>query len=78
MFACPVLGLIFITFLAAVDELPSVDAFSCNEQFCPLLEAVWVTEHHLSQRSSTARVVNNVLEEKAFLFFWYSFLLNDM
>lgn len=55
----------FITFLATVDELPSVDAFSCNEQFGPLLEAVWVTENHLSQGSSTAGVVNNVLEEKA-------------
>lgn len=69
MFACPILGLICITFLAAVDELPSVDAFSCNEQFCPLLEAVWVTEHHLSKRSSTAGVMNNVLEEKAIFFF---------
>lgn len=68
MFACPALGLIFITFLAAVDELPGVDAFSCNEQFCPLLEAVRVTEHHLRQRSSTARVMNNVLEKQAFDF----------
>lgn len=66
MLPCPILGLNYITFLPAVDELPSVDAFSCDEQFCPLLEAVWVTEHHLSQGSSTAGVMNNVLEEKAF------------
>jgi len=55
-----------------------VDAFSCNEQFSPLLEAVWVTENHLSQGSSTAGVVNNVLEEKVVLFLCNIPSLDDM
>lgn len=41
-----------------------MDSLSCNEQLSPLLEPVWVTEHHLCQRSSTARVVNDVLHSR--------------
>lgn len=50
-----------ITFLATIDKLSSVDAFSSNEQLCPLLEAVWITESHFSQRCTTSRVVDNIL-----------------
>ena len=50
-----------LTLLAAVDELSSVDALSSNEEFCPLLEAVWVTESHLGERCTTAGVVDDVL-----------------
>lgn len=53
-----------LTLLAAVDELACVDSLSCNEQLSPLLEPVWVTENHLCQGSSTARVVNDVLESR--------------
>lgn len=55
-----------ITLLAAVDELAGVDPLSCNEQFCPLLKPVWVTESYFSQRSPTAWIVNNILGEKAY------------
>ena len=41
-----------------------MDALSSNEELCPLLEAVWVTEGHLGQGSATAGVVNNVLQNK--------------
>lgn len=49
------------TLLATVNELPSVDALSSNEELCPLLEAVWVTEGHLGQGSATAGVVDDIL-----------------
>lgn len=38
-----------------------MDALSSNKELCPLLETVWVTERHLGQGSTTARVVDNVL-----------------
>lgn len=50
------------TLLATVDELAGMDALSCDEEFCPLLEAVWVTEGHFGQGSTTARVVDYVLQ----------------
>jgi hypothetical protein len=50
-----------LTLLAAVDELSGVDALSSNEEFCPLLEAVWVTESHLRKGCTTAGVVDDVL-----------------
>lgn len=53
----------FLTFLATVDELSGVDALCSNKQLRPLLESVGVTESHLGQGSTTARVVDNVLRE---------------
>lgn len=52
-----------LTFLAAVDELSSVDALSSDEELRPLLEAVWVTEGHFGQGSTTARIMDNILSE---------------
>lgn len=51
----------FLTFLATIDELSSVDSLSSNEKLCPLLESVWITEDHFGQGSTTTRVVNDVL-----------------
>lgn len=50
-----------LTLLAAVDELSGVDALSSDEELCPLLEAVWVTEGDFGQGSTTAGVVDNIL-----------------
>ena len=50
-----------LTLLAAVDELSSVDALSSDEQLCPLLEAVRVTEGHFGQGSTTAGVMDDIL-----------------
>lgn len=52
-----------LTLLATIDKLSGVDAFCSNEQLCPLLEAVWVTESHLGQRSTTAGIVDNILRK---------------
>lgn len=51
-----------VTLLATEDELAGVDALSCDEQLSPFLEPVRVTEDHLSERSSTARVMDDVLK----------------
>lgn len=40
-----------------------MDTLSCDEEFSPLLETVWVTESNLGQGSTTARVVDDILEE---------------
>lgn len=50
-----------LTLLAAIDELSSVDALGSNEELCPLLEAVWVTERHLGEGCTTAGVVDDIL-----------------
>lgn len=52
-----------ITFLATEDELASVDALGCDEQLGPFLEPVGVTKDHLSEWSSAARVMDDVLKE---------------
>ena len=51
-----------LTFLSAVDELPGVHAFGGDEQFLALLVAVGVAEVHDGERSTTARIVDDILE----------------
>ena len=51
-----------LTFLSAVDELTGVHAFGCDEQFFAFLVPVGVAEVHDGERSTTARIVNDVLE----------------
>lgn len=52
-----------LTLLAAVDELSGVDALSCDEELCPLLEAVGVTESYFGQGGATAGVMDDILRE---------------
>lgn len=52
-----------LTLLATVDELSSVDTLSCDEELSPLLETVWVTESNLGQGSTTAGVVDDILDK---------------
>lgn len=52
---------ISLTLLAAVDELSSVDALSCDEELSPLLETVWVTEGHFGQGGTATGVMDDVL-----------------
>lgn len=49
------------TLLATVDELSGVNALCGDEELCPLLEPVRVTEGHFGQGGATAGVVDNVL-----------------
>lgn len=51
-----------LTLLAAVDELSGVDTLSSDEELCPLLETVWVTEGNLGQGGTTAGVVDDILK----------------
>lgn len=51
-----------LTFLATVDELSGVDTLSSDEELCPLLETVWVTEGNLGQGGATAGVVDDILK----------------
>jgi hypothetical protein len=50
------------TFLSAVDELTGVHAFGGDEQFFALLVAVGVAEVHDGERSTTARIVDDILQ----------------
>lgn len=66
-----------VTFLATEDELAGVDALSSDEQLGPFLEPVRVTEGHLGKWSSTAGVMNDVLNKtEAFFFFKKGFSFN--
>ena len=49
------------TFLATVNELSSVHPLSGDKRLLAKLVAVWVSEDHPGQRSSTPRVMNDVL-----------------
>lgn len=51
--------------LSGVDELTSVHALVGDESLGDLLEAVRVTEADLGQRSTTTRVVNDLLHHTA-------------
>lgn len=50
-----------LTLLATVDELSGVDALCSNEELCPLLETVGVTEGYFGQGSTTAGVMDDIL-----------------
>lgn len=52
-----------LTLLATVDELSSVDTLSCDEELSPLLESVWVAESNLGQGSTTAGIVDDILDK---------------
>lgn len=58
-----------LTLLATVDELSSVDALCSNEELCPLLETVGVTEGYFGQGSTTAGVMDDILivEERKYV-----------
>lgn len=51
-----------LTLLATVDELSGVDTLSSDEELCPLLETVWVTEGNLGQGGATAGVMDDILK----------------
>lgn len=38
-----------------------MDTLSCNEQFGPFLEPVWIAEHYLGKGSTSARIMDDVL-----------------
>lgn len=48
--------------LSGIDELTGVHAFVCNECLGSELVLVWITEDNLGQRSTTTRVVDDVLD----------------
>lgn len=50
-----------LTFLATVDELACVDAFSSDEELSPLLKPVRVPERYLGQRGPASGIMNNIL-----------------
>ena len=50
-----------LTLLATVDELSSVDTLSSNEELCPLLKPVRVTEGYFGQWSTTTWIVDDIL-----------------
>merc|ERR1719419_447294 len=50
-----------VSFLSTINELSSVQAFSCNEKFLLCLIAVRITEVSNSKGSTTAGVMDNVL-----------------
>ena len=52
------------TFLAAVDELASVHALNSQEVLFPGFVPVWVPEMNYSQRGTTTRVMDDVLQKK--------------
>ena len=43
--------------------MAGVETFNCYEVFNALSVAVGISEHYLGQRSATARIVNDVLDE---------------
>jgi hypothetical protein len=51
--------------LAAVDKSTSVKTLSCNECFLAKLIAVRITEDYASERCTTARIVNDLLDNSA-------------
>eukprot|EP00117_Sycon_ciliatum_P037322 scpid98318/ scgid27944/ len=51
--------------LSTVDELASIHALSGNEVFMAQLVTVWVSEGHNCKRSTTARIVNDVLHNSS-------------
>lgn len=57
------LTVLFLTLLATIDELSSVDSLSSDEELCSLLEPVRVTEDYFGQGSAAARVVDDVLSD---------------
>jgi hypothetical protein len=59
------LNLLCNTLLSAVDELTGVHAFGSNEEFFAQLISVWVSEDNASERSTTAWVVNDFLDQAA-------------
>jgi len=53
------------SFLATVDESAGVKALGSDEGLLPELVTIRVTEDHTSERSTTARVVDNFLDNTA-------------
>jgi len=51
--------------LAAVDEGACMETFGGNEGFFAKLVAVWIAEDHTGKRSTTARVVDDFLDDTA-------------